>query len=161
MPPFRPQSQSHRRHTQAARILPALLLLFIVLPFVELYLLFHLADATSPLTALIIIIVTGILGGILARSQGLIVIRRLRQDLHQGKLPADSLFDGALVLVGGVLLITPGIITDAVGFVLLIPPTRKLIKKTIRKRIKAKITIAGTGRQYTDVHFEVKDKRDL
>ncbi|NQT20816.1 MAG: FxsA family protein, partial [Planctomycetes bacterium] len=147
MPPFRLQSQFHRRHTQAARIIPALLLLFIVLPFVELYLLFHLADATSPLTALIIIIVTGILGGILARSQGLIVIRRLRQDVRHGKLPADSLFDGALVLVGGVLLITPGIITDAIGFVLLIPPSRKLIKTNIRKRIKAKITLAGTGRQ--------------
>lgn len=144
--------------------MPALIALFVVLPFVELYLLFKLAGAMGrhgAEAALLLIILTGILGAILARSQGLAVFRRLRDDLQHGKLPADALFDGALVLVGGVLLLTPGMITDTVGFVLLIPPTRKLIKRAIKKKIKAHITIAGPGRQYTNAHFEVKDNQDL
>ena len=158
------QPQFHGRPTHTVRLVPALIALFVVLPFVELYLLFKvvkLAGARGPEAALLLIVLTGILGGILARSQGLVVFRRLRDDLQHGKLPADALVDGALVLVGGVLLLTPGMITDTVGFVLLIPPTRKLIKKAIKERIKAHITIAGPGRQYTDAHFEVKDNQDL
>ena len=155
------QPQFHGRPTHTVRLVPALIALFVVLPFVELYLLLKLAGAMGAEAALLVIIITGILAGILARSQGLAVFRRLRHDLQHGKLPADALFDGALVLVGGVLLLTPGMITDTVGFVLLIPPTRKLIKKAIKERIKAHITIAGPGRQYTDAHFEVKDDQDL
>jgi len=140
------------------RLIPALIALFIVLPFVELYLLFKLAGATSAEVALGIVIGTGILGGILARSQGLAVLRRLRNDLRQGKLPADALLDGAFVLVGGVLLLTPGMITDTVGFVLLIPPTRALLKKLLKKKLVVLVSGRDSGRGYTDVDFEVKDK---
>ena len=143
------------------RLIPALIALFIVLPFIELYLLFKLAGATSAEVALGIVIGTGILGGILARSQGLAVLRRLRNDLRQGKLPADALFDGAFVLVGGVLLLTPGMITDTVGFVLLIPPTRALLKKLLKKKLVALVGGPDSGRGYTDVDFEVKDKNGL
>lgn len=146
-----------KRH-RPMRLIPALIALFIVLPFVELYLLFKLAGATSAEVALGIVIGTGILGGILARSQGLAVLRRLRNDLRQGKLPADALLDGAFVLVGGVLLLTPGMITDTVGFVLLIPPTRALLKKLLKKKLVVLVSGRDSGRGYTDVDFEVKDK---
>ena len=142
------------------RLIPALIGLFIVLPFVELYLLFKLAHATSAEVALGVIIATGVLGGILARSQGAGVLRRLRDEVHQGILPADALFDGALVLVGSVLLLTPGMITDAIGFALLVPPSRRLVKKLLKKRIIARITASRPGSKYTDVKFEVKDTDD-
>jgi len=140
------------------RPIPFLIALFIILPFVELYLLFELAGATSAATALAVVIATGILGGVLARSQGLAVIRRLRDDLQRGKLPADALFDGALVLVGGVLLLTPGMITDTLGFALLIPPTRKLLKKLLKKKVKALLAASEPREHYSDVQFEVKDE---
>ena len=146
-----------KRH-RPMRLIPALIALFIVLPFVELYLLFKLAGATSAEVALGIVIGTGILGGILARSQGLAVLRRLRNDLRQGKLPTDALLDGAFVLVGGVLLLTPGMITDTVGFVLLIPPTRALLKKLLKKKLVVLVSGRDSDRGYTDVDFEVKDK---
>ena len=146
------------KRPRSMRPIPFLIGLFIILPFVELYLLFELARATSAATALAIVIATGILGGILARSQGLAVIRRLRDDLQRGKLPADALFDGALVLVGGVLLLTPGMITDTLGFALLIPPTRKLLKKLLKKKVKALLAGSEPREHYSDVQFEVKDE---
>jgi len=143
------------------RLIPALIVLFIALPFVELYLLFKLAGATSAEVALGIVIGTGILGGILARSQGLAVLGRLRDDLRRGKLPADALLDGAFVLVGGVLLLTPGMITDTAGFVLLIPFTRAVLKRFLKKKLVVSAGGPDSARRYTDVDFEVKHKDDL
>jgi UPF0716 protein FxsA len=141
------------------RIVLLIIGLFVALPLVELYLLLKLGQATSPEVAISVVIVTGVVGGVLARSQGLRALRRLRDDIQHGRLPAEALFDGALVLVGGVLLLTPGLITDSVGLVLLIPFTRTALKKILRKKIIARIKVAGPNRGYTDVHFTAKHKR--
>src|SRR5262245_58202754 len=98
--------------------MPVLLFLFTVVPFVELWLLLQLGGAVGAGPTLLFVIVTGMLGATLARNQGTAVLRRLQEDLAAGRLPADALLDGALVLVGAVLLIAPGVLTDVTGVLL-------------------------------------------
>lgn len=118
-----------------------LLILFIVLPFVELYILIELGSSIGTLPTLGIIVLTGIAGAALARHQGLSVLQRIQTEMSFGQMPGDVIFDGVLVLIGAVLLITPGILTDTTGFLLLIPVTRELFKKYLKvwvnKRIKS------------------------
>lgn len=109
-------------------MLGILLLLFILVPLVELTLLLFLASATDPLFALALVLVTGVIGSMLARNQGFATYRRIQSEFANGRMPTDSLFDAILIFVAGVLLITPGILTDLTGFALLIPPLRKPIK---------------------------------
>ena len=90
------------------------------------------------LYTLIVILVTGLWGAILAKQQGLVVITRIRQELAVGNIPSDELFNGVCVLLGGFLLLTPGFLTDTLGFCLLIPLTRKWIKKYIRYKLEKK-----------------------
>lgn len=118
-----------------------LLILFIVLPFVELYILIELGSSIGTLPTLGIIVLTGIAGAALAKHQGLSVLQRIQTEMSFGQMPGDVIFDGVLVLIGAVLLITPGILTDTTGFLLLIPVTRELFKKYLKvwvnKRIKS------------------------
>ena len=80
---------------------------------------------------------TGIVGAFLARSQGLAIFNRINRDLQVGIVPAESLIDGLFVLVGGLLLITPGVITDVIGFILVIPSTRGIVKTYIKSKLKS------------------------
>ncbi len=118
-----------------------LLILFIVLPFVELYILIELGSSIGTLPTLGIVVLTGIAGAALAKHQGLSVLRRIQTEMSFGQMPEDVIFDGLLVLIGAVLLITPGILTDTTGFLFLIPVTRKIFKKYLKvwlnKRIKS------------------------
>jgi UPF0716 protein FxsA len=113
-----------------------IVLLFIVLPFVELSLLIEIGSRIGPLNTIGIVVATGILGGYLAKREGLIVWRRFQAKLAMGGLPGDEILDGVIVLASGALLITPGVITDFVGLLGLLPPTRMLIKQQLRKRVK-------------------------
>lgn len=113
-------------------MLLTLLLLFTVLPMIEIYLLVALWDAIGLLPTLAIALGTGVLGAALARHQGLMTLARISQQLSAGKPPADSLVDGAMILLAGALLVTPGVLTDAVGFSLLIPPARAALKPLLR-----------------------------
>ncbi|MCA9040570.1 MAG: FxsA family protein [Planctomycetaceae bacterium] len=123
---------------------PILFLLFTLIPLIELYLLFQLGSATSPLIAIAVVILTGIIGAALARHQGANVLRRIQQELGAGKMPADSLTDGVMILVAGVLLITPGMLTDAFGFSLLIPPIRKVMKIFAVNYFKSRLVMKTT-----------------
>lgn len=118
-----------------------LLVLFIVVPLVELYLLTLLARATSFWVAVALTLVTGVVGGSLAKREGLRVWRRWQQSLNEMKMPEEGVVGGLLVLVGGVLLITPGILTDITGFLLLLPATRRLVADRIRARINTKFSV--------------------
>lgn len=113
-----------------------LVLLFTVLPAIELVLLIEIGSNIGAGNTLFIIIFTGVLGAYLARLQGFLVLRKIRDSLNQGIMPNAELMDGLMILVGGIVLLTPGFITDAFGFLLLIPLTRTVIKKFFAKKFE-------------------------
>jgi len=111
-----------------------LLLLFTVVPLLELFLLVKLGTVVGVGPTIALVIFTGVLGAWLARQQGLGVLRRLRAELEAGRLPAGALIDGLLILVAGAVLLTPGLLTDALGFVLLVPPSRAVVRRIVVER---------------------------
>ena len=108
-----------------------LLLLFTVVPLVELFILVKLGGVIGVGATVAIVIGTGVLGAWLARQQGLGVLRRLSEELAQGGLPAEAMIDGLLILIAGAVLLTPGLITDALGFGLLMPQGRAAVRKMV------------------------------
>jgi UPF0716 protein FxsA len=116
-----------------------LLLLFIATPIIEMALLIELGKRIGTLETIGIIVLTGLAGASLAKSQGLQVLRNIKESIQDGELPHNHLIEGLLILIGGALLITPGILTDAAGFVLVIPWTRRLVREKVRKYLSGKI----------------------
>lgn len=116
-----------------------LLILFIVVPVAELYVLIEVGKKIGSLTTIGIIIFTGILGAYLVKNQGFMMLKKIQNELNDGIMPGDSLIQGAIVLAGGILLLTPGFVTDTVGFIFLIPVSRNVIKKYLLKWLKGKI----------------------
>ncbi len=117
-----------------------LLLLFTVVPLVELYLLIQVGNYIGALSTVGIVVVTGILGGLLARNQGLVVLRKVQREVQEGRLPTSTLFDGLLILIAGVVLVTPGLLTDCLGFVLLMPWTRQAFKRWLKSKVQERIS---------------------
>jgi UPF0716 protein FxsA len=113
-----------------------LLLLFVVLPAVELALLIELGSRFGTLHTLALIVVTGFVGASMARGQGLGVLREIQRDVEQGQLPAHSLVDGVMILVAAALLVTPGVLTDAFGFLCLVPWFRRSVRGLLWKRLE-------------------------
>ncbi|MCC9600793.1 FxsA family protein [Stieleria sp. JC731] len=111
-----------------------LLVLFIVVPLVELYLLLQLADATSAAATFLVVIATGVLGSYLAKREGLMAWQKFHAALGEGRVPSREIQDGLMIVFAAALLLTPGLITDAFGFVLLVPIGRDLIRKTLFSR---------------------------
>ncbi len=116
-----------------------LLAVFIVMPLVELWLLLQVGEHVGWKGTLALVIVTGVTGAWLARTQGAQVMRDVRRDMANGVMPAPRLIDGAMILLAGVLLITPGLITDTLGFLLLIPPVRGQIRVWMRRKLERKL----------------------
>ncbi len=119
--------------------LTKLLLLFIVVPVVELYILIEVGKKIGSLNTIGIIILTGILGAYLVKSQGFMILKKIQNDLNESILPGNSLIQGAIILAGGILLLTPGFITDIIGFIFLIPISRRMVEKYLLKWLKSKI----------------------
>ncbi|MFC1666285.1 FxsA family protein [Candidatus Omnitrophota bacterium] len=117
-----------------------LILLFTLVPIVELALLIKVGQNIGLSNTLLIVIFTGVAGAYLARSQGLITLINIQRDINDSVMPADKLFDGVLILCGGILLLTPGLVTDAIGFAALVPFTRQIIKLWVKRRIKVMIS---------------------
>ncbi|HJL04203.1 MAG TPA: FxsA family protein [Polyangiaceae bacterium LLY-WYZ-15_(1-7)] len=113
-----------------------LLLLFTVVPLVELYLLLALGRLMGFGPTVALVLVTGIVGATLAKHEGLRVVRRWQRDLSEGRVPEDGVLGGLLVFAGGLFLVTPGVLTDAFGLAMLFPPTRHLAVGAIRKRVE-------------------------
>ncbi len=126
-----------------------LILLFTVVPLIELALLIELGKHIGVWNTLAVVLLTGIVGAALARAQGFDILARIRNELSQGQLPSDSLIDGAMVLAGAILLLTPGLLTDALGFALLIPFTRLVFKRYLKKYFRSKI-------QTGEIHVKYK-----
>ena len=122
------------------KLLFRLFALFILLPAVELALLVQVDKLIGFWPTIGLILATGLIGSLLARREGLSVWRRLNRRLAEGGLPGQELLDGVIILIAGALLITPGVLTDVIGFLGLLPPTRALIRKIVQKRIDRAIT---------------------
>lgn len=116
-----------------------LLVLFTVVPLVELYLLIWLGGLMGFWPTVGLVLLTGVIGATLAKLEGLRVLGQWQSALAEGRVPEAGVLDGLLVLVGGIFLVTPGVLTDLVGFSLLLPPTRKLVAGFLRKRVEAGI----------------------
>lgn len=117
-------------------MLGRLLLIFTLVPLIELAILIRLGELIGFWATFGLVIATGALGAILARAQGIRVLRSMQAELNVGQVPAARLVDGFLVLVGGILLLTPGLLTDVVGFSLLLPFTRNRLKEGLRRRFE-------------------------
>ena len=113
-----------------------LFLLFALVPLVELALLIRLGSHIGVPTTIALVLATGAIGAFLARNQGIRAWQRLQSELASGRFPGEEIFDGVLVLGGGLLLLTPGLITDVIGFAVLIPGTRALIKSQVKRRVR-------------------------
>jgi len=118
-----------------------LFLLFTLVPLVELALLIWIGGQTSIGFTIALVLTTGIVGAALARWQGWRTMARIQDELHAGRMPADALVDGLLILVAGLLLVTPGVLTDAVGFSLLIPPLRTLVKRSVSAWLRRNVRV--------------------
>ena len=115
-----------------------LLLAFTTIPIIEIYLLIEIGSIFGVLTAIAIVIFTGFLGAFLARIQGLQTLSRIQQSLSEGRMPSSEFLDALLIVVAGLVLLTPGFLTDAAGFLLLIPTTRNSITSWLQRQIEHK-----------------------
>ena len=113
-----------------------LLLLFTLVPLVELYLLIKIGGLIGALPTVLIVIGTGALGAFLARQQGFQVWRRIQTEMQMGHFPAEDMLDGLLIFAAGVVLITPGVLTDLTGLLILVPFTRRFIREWIREKLQ-------------------------
>lgn len=111
-----------------------LLLLFLVVPLAEIYLLIQAGGAIGALNTVALVVFTAVVGAWLLRLQGLATLRRVQQSLEQGELPETALVEGVLLLLAGALLLTPGFLTDVVGFVLLVPGSRVAVARAVIAR---------------------------
>jgi len=116
-----------------------LLLLFVALPAIELAILIELGSRFGTLHTIGLIIVTGVVGASLARGQGISVVRAIQSEVSEGRLPADSMVDGVMILIAAALLMTPGVLTDTFGFMCLVPAFRKVVRAALWSRMEAAV----------------------
>ena len=135
---------------------PLLFLLFIALPIAELYVIVQVGQSIGVLPTLALLIVDSLVGAALARSQSRAAWERFNRALAEGRVPARETFDGAMLILGGALLITPGFITDAFGLALLLPPSRAVIRNLLVRAVGRRGGVAwrvgtfGAGRGPAD-----------
>jgi UPF0716 protein FxsA len=120
----------------------ALIALFILVPLAELYVILKVGDAIGVLWTIALLAADSVLGSLLLRSQGRTVWRRFNLALAEGRMPHREVLDGVLIVFGGAFLLTPGFLTDIVGLVLLVPPTRALVRRLVARRIGRRVTAA-------------------
>lgn len=117
-----------------------LILLLTVVPTVELYLLIQIGHNIGAPNTILLVITTGVVGSFLARQEGIRTLYEIQKETASGQLPGRKLVDGVLILIGGVLLITPGVITDIVGLLIIFPLTRILFRESLIRSLKHKIS---------------------
>jgi UPF0716 protein FxsA len=120
-------------------VLSKLLLLLIVIPIAELWFLLLIGKKIGAGWTFILVVFSGLWGIFLVRKQGLHLFYKIMEEIHRGRLPADEIMDGVCILAGGILLLTPGLLTDMAGFALLFKDVRKPVKRAafqlLRKRL--------------------------
>jgi len=128
-------------------------LLFLVAPLVELAVIVQVAGTIGVLNTIGLLVGVSIVGAWLAKSEGLVTLRRIQAALDRGEIPSREVADGALILMAGALMIAPGFISDVVALLLLIPPTRAIVRRVLMRslaeRSRARITVFGARRPRT------------
>lgn len=114
-------------------------ILFITVPVLEVFVLLDAAEAIGVWATIFLVLATGVAGAYLTKSQGLDLVRRIQLATAQGELPAQELIDGIFIMAGGLLLLTPGFVTDLVGFVCLTPWSREPLKRSLIKWLQQKL----------------------
>jgi UPF0716 protein FxsA len=122
-----------------------LVLLFIIVPIAELAVIIQVGQEIGVWWTIAILVADSLLGSLLMRSQGRAAWRRFNEAVQAGRVPAREVFDGVLIIFGGALLLTPGFLTDIIGLVLLIPPTRALVRALLVRRFAHRMVVAGSG----------------
>jgi UPF0716 protein FxsA len=117
-----------------------LFLIFTIVPVVELSTLIYVGSYIGTLNTIAIILLTAVVGAYMVRMEGLGVLYRIQRDLENGMFPAEELVNGALILVAGALLLTPGFFTDLAGFVMVFPASRELIKPPLKRYLSKKVS---------------------
>lgn len=145
---------------ESGGVLGRLIVLFTAVPFLELALLVWIGGEIGLGPTVALVLLTGVAGAALARHQGLATWRRFQGALSAGRLPGEELLEGLLILVAAAFLLTPGILTDTVGFALLVPPARRWIVARARTRIEARLVVAPArpnppAPEVIDAEFEV------
>jgi UPF0716 protein FxsA len=136
-------------------VLLPLVLLFVVVPIAELYVIIQVGQAIGVWWTIALLIADSVLGSVLMRAQGRAAWRRFNEAIRAGRVPAREVLDGALVIFGGALLLTPGFITDILGLVLLIPPSRALVRALLARRLAHRMVVSvGRRRQRSDFDVE-------
>ena len=140
------------------RSFPILLILFLIIPIIEIYALLKVGDIIGAFPTIILVVLTAVIGAGLLRQQGLSTLARLQQNMGQGKLPAQEMIEGVLLAVGGALLMTPGFVTDTMGFLCLLPFSRKFIAQNIMKRSADKLKVGVSAQMGGFTYQSANDK---
>ena len=132
-----------------------LILLFTALPLIEIYLLIKVASVIGFLQTALIVVGTGVVGALLARREGLSVLRSMKRKFREGELPAEELIDAVILLLSGAFLLTPGIVTDVIGLSGLVPFFRKGLRGYGRRWFKKEWN--SKRKSYIDVEEKKED----
>src|SRR5215216_6584819 len=138
----------------------ALLVIFIVVPLAELYVIFKVGEAIGVPLTILLLAADSVIGSLLLKSQGRAVWRRFNETMAAGRVPHRELIDGVLVIFGGAFLITPGFLTDIVGLMLLLPPTRAIVRRMLVRRMGRGAVGGGRPRRDYDVEGSARDYED-
>lgn len=117
-----------------------LFLIFAVVPLLELGVLIKIGTHIGAMNTIALVILTAIVGAYMVRQEGLGVLYRMQRDMNEGIFPADEIINGAMILVAGALLLTPGVFTDLIGFMMVFPLSRNFIRKYVKRYIEKKIS---------------------
>ena len=127
-----------------------LFLLFTCVPLVELYILLQIGSVIGAANTILLVILTGVLGAFLAQREGIRTLQTIQSVTARGEMPGEPLLDAVLILVAGFVLITPGILTDILGFLLLFPVTRARIRGWVKRQLERKLSSVNTTAYYGD-----------
>ena len=137
-----------------------LILLFSIVPLVEFMLLIKLSGVVGFGMTILLVAGTGVVGISIARNQGLALVQDIKLKLNQGQMPKDKLLDGGLLLVGSAMLLTPGLLTDTLGFLLIIPFTRPLMRKFTKKYILSNFFVSHNLDTKDYSNYQTKDNNE-
>lgn len=129
---------------------PIIFLLFVLMPIIEIYVIIQVGSNIGVLPTIALVVLTAVIGTAMLRAQGIATLQRFQGNLAQGQLPAQELMEGIVLLIGGALLLTPGFVTDAIGFMCLVPMTRQMMIKMVMKHGQMRVA----GFQQHHYHYD-------